>query len=169
MINPVPNWISIGGNIHWPYEPSWYCRHLMFGWEQCVTLHTEVLWSWIWDHLQNTTMALISCWMNLNRSQWCLLNKPSMYIYKVCDELFKTTGRELHPSTICRTIHTLGFTTQKLRKTALQWSQEKCGGFLAENSLFRPSYVWLDETGCNHRNNIDMLWEVRLQLITNYV
>jgi len=22
-------------------------------------------------HLQNTTMALISCWMNLNRSQWC--------------------------------------------------------------------------------------------------
>ena len=49
-----------------------------------------------------------------------LLSKPSVYLSEVCDELFKTTGREVHPSTICRTIHTLGCTRQKLIKTALQ-------------------------------------------------
>ena len=48
-----------------------------------------------------------------------LLNKPSMYLTEVCDELFKATGHDVHPSTICRTIHSLGFTRRKLRKVAL--------------------------------------------------
>ena len=59
-----------------------------------------------------------------------LLNKPSMYQTEVCDELFKATGREVHPPTIiCRTIHSFGFTRQKLRKVALQQSEEKCRDF----------------------------------------
>lgn len=84
-----------------------------------------------------------------------LLNKPSMYLTEVCDELFKATGREVHPSTICRTIHSLGFTRQKLRKVALQQSEEKRGEFLAEMAFLDPSmFVWLDETGSDRRNNI---------------
>ena len=61
----------------------------------------------------------------------------------------------MHLSTICRTIHTLGFTRQKLRKTALQRGQEKHGEFLAEIACLDPNmFVWLDETGYDHHNNI---------------
>ena len=74
---------------------------------------------------------------------------------EVCDELFKATGREVHPSTICRTIHSLGFTRQKLRKVALQQSEEKREEFLAEMAFLDPSmFVWLDETGSDRCNNI---------------
>lgn len=84
-----------------------------------------------------------------------LLNKPSMYLTELCDELFEATGREVHPSTICRTIHSLGFTRQKLRKVALQRSEEKRGEFLAEIDFLDPNmFVWLDETGSDRRNNI---------------
>ena len=84
-----------------------------------------------------------------------LLNKPSMYLGEVCDELFKATGHEVHPSTICRTIHSLGFTRQKLRKVALQQSEDKRGEFLAEMAFLDPSmFVWLDETGSDRHNNI---------------
>ena len=76
-------------------------------------------------------------------------------------------------STICRTTHTLGFTRQKLRKTALQWSQEKCGEFLAEIPCLDPNmFIWLDETGCDRLTIyvvMVMVWEVWLQLITNYI
>ena len=77
-----------------------------------------------------------------------------MYLTEVCDELFEATGHEVHPSTICRTIHSLGFTGQKLRKAALQRSQEKRGEFLEIACLDPNVFVWLDETGCDRRNNI---------------
>ena len=84
-----------------------------------------------------------------------LLNKPKMYLSEVCDDLFEATGREVHPSTICRTIHQLGFTRQRLRRIALQRSEELRGEFMAEISFLDPNMlVWLDETGSDRRNAI---------------
>ena len=84
-----------------------------------------------------------------------LLNKPSMYLTEVRDALLEATGRDVHLSTICRTVHRLGFTRQKLRKVAIQRSEEKRGEFAAEVNFLDPNmFVWLDETGFDQRNNI---------------
>ena len=78
-----------------------------------------------------------------------------MYLTEVRDALFEATGRDVHLSTICRTVHRLGFTRQKLRKVAIQRSEEKHGEFAAEVNFLDPNmYVWLDETGFDRRNNI---------------
>ena len=62
----------------------------------------------------------------------CLLDNPSMYLTELRDALFEASGRDVHLSTICRTVHRLGFTRQKLRKIVLQCSEEKSGEFAAE-------------------------------------
>ena len=52
----------------------------------------------------------------------------------------------------------LGFTRQKLRKVAIQGSEEKRGEFAAEVNFLDPNmFVWLDETGFDRRNNIPYL------------
>ena len=85
----------------------------------------------------------------------CLLDNPSMCLTELRDALFEASGRDVHLSTICRTVHRLGFTRQKLRKIALQRSEEKRGEFAAEMDFLDPDmFVWLDETGFDHRNNI---------------
>ena len=55
----------------------------------------------------------------------CLLDNPSMYLTELRNALFEASGRDVHLSTICRTVHRLGFIRQKLRKVALQRSEEK--------------------------------------------
>ena len=78
-----------------------------------------------------------------------------MYLHDLCDELEEVTGKRVHPSTICRTIHHFGLTMQKLRNLAIQRSDERRAEFMAELSLFDPSmFVWLDETGSDWRNSI---------------
>ena len=68
-----------------------------------------------------------------------LLNKPNMYLSEVCDDLFEATGREVHPSTIFRTVHQFGMTRQKLQRIALQRSEELRGEFMAEISFLDPN------------------------------
>ena len=84
-----------------------------------------------------------------------LVVNPSMYLHELCDQLEEVTGKRVHPSTICRTIQYFGMTRQKLRRVALQRSDEKRAEFMAEISQFDPSMlVWLDETGSDRRNTI---------------
>ena len=68
-----------------------------------------------------------------------LLNKPSMYLTEVRDALLEATGRDVYLSTICRTVHRLGFTRQKLRKVAIQCSEEKHGEVAAEVNFLDPN------------------------------
>ncbi len=65
------------------------------------------------------------------------------------------TGTWVHISTICRTVHRLGFTRKRLQHIALQRSTEKRAEYMAEISIFNPSMlVWVDETGFRRRNSI---------------
>ena len=54
-----------------------------------------------------------------------LLDNPSMFLDELQQELANITGTDVHISTICKTIHCLGMTRQKLRQNALQQSLDQ--------------------------------------------
>ena len=55
-------------------------------------------------------------------------------------------------STICRTLHRLGFTYQKIKHLPMQRSEQE---FMVEVAMYDPSiFIWLDETGCDRRNAV---------------
>ena len=84
-----------------------------------------------------------------------LLDNPSMFLDEIQRELYDVTGTVVHVSTICRTVHRLGMTRQKLRYVALQQSMDQCIMFMADISMFEPKMiVWLDETGSDCRNSV---------------
>lgn len=83
-----------------------------------------------------------------------LLDNPNMYLDEIQRELYDFTGTVAHISTICRTVHRLGMTRQKLRYVALQQSVDQRVMFMADISMFEPEMiVWLDETGSDRRNS----------------
>lgn len=78
-----------------------------------------------------------------------------MYVDEIQRELYDFTGTVVHISTICRTVHRLGMTRQKLRYVALQQSVDQWVMFMADISMVEPEMiVWLDETGSDCRNSI---------------
>ena len=78
-----------------------------------------------------------------------------MYLDEIQRELYDFTGTVVHISTICRTVHRLGMTRQKLRYVALQQSVDQRVMFMADISMFEPEMiVWLDKTGSDRRNSI---------------
>ena len=78
-----------------------------------------------------------------------------MFLDEIQRELYDVTGTVVHVSTICRTVHRLGMTRQKLRYVALQQSMDQRIMFMADISMFEPEMiVWLDETGSDHRNSV---------------
>ena len=78
-----------------------------------------------------------------------------MYLNEIQHQVQETTGTIVHISTICRTIHRMGLTRQKLRHIAIQQSLEKRVEYITEISMFNPEMlVWLDETGSDRRNSI---------------
>ena len=44
-----------------------------------------------------------------------ILLHPGIYLRELQDNLFNSTGRMVDASTICRTVHRLGFTRQKIK------------------------------------------------------
>ena len=84
-----------------------------------------------------------------------LLDNPNMFLDEIQKELYDITGTIAHISTICRTVHRLGMTRQKLRYVALQQSMDQRVVFMADISMFHPEMiVWLDETGSDRRNSV---------------
>ena len=84
-----------------------------------------------------------------------LLDDPSMFLDELQQELANITGTLVHISTICRTIHRLGMTRQKLRHIALQQSLDQRALFMLDISMFDPEMiVWLDETGSDRRDGV---------------
>ena len=60
---------------------------------------------------------------------------------------------ELNESTICRFLHSQGFTRQKLQIVAKQRSDFERAVYVMELSVHKPNMlVFLDETGCDRRN-----------------
>ena len=69
--------------------------------------------------------------------------------------LCSSTGRMVDTSTICRTVHCLGMTRQRIKHISLKQSKAKRAEFQAEMSVFDASMLlWIDKTGFNRRNGI---------------
>ena len=84
-----------------------------------------------------------------------ILHNPTMFLHEMQQELYTTTGRWVHVSTICRTLQYLGVTRQKVQVVALQRSEDLRIKFMAEVSAFEPEmFIWIDETGTDRRNAI---------------
>ena len=84
-----------------------------------------------------------------------LLDAPGIYLREVQEEMYDVFGTWVHCSTICRTAKALGLTRQKMKREAIQRSEERRAEFMAEISAFSPDMlVFLDETGSDRRNSI---------------
>ena len=78
---------------------------------------------------------------------------PGIYLHEIQQELWQKSGVWLHTSTICKSLHRMGCTRQKIQHIALQRSDQSRAKFMAEISIYDPSmFVWIDETGCDQRN-----------------
>ncbi len=84
-----------------------------------------------------------------------LIYKPTMYLEEVQQDLYEAFATCVHLSTICRTIHRLGFTHKRVQTIAIQRSETLRVQFMAEISMFDPNMlVRVDETGSNQRDGI---------------
>ena len=84
-----------------------------------------------------------------------LIHQPTSYLHEVQDQLYQSTGKWVHSSTICRLIKEHGFTRKKVRTIALQRSEQLRIEFMAEISMYDPDMLlWIDETGSARRNSI---------------
>ena len=83
-----------------------------------------------------------------------VLNKPGVCLHEI-QTMLQVSGIQVDTSTICRTLHRLGFTYQKIKHLPLQRSDNARQAFMAEVSVYDPSmFIWLDETGCDRRNAV---------------
>ena len=83
------------------------------------------------------------------------LHTPSAYLHEIQSQLYETTGRWIHVSTICRTIHQYNFSRKSVQIIALQRSEEARIRFMAEVSAYDPKmFIWVDETGSDRRKSI---------------
>lgn len=84
-----------------------------------------------------------------------LFDNSALYLREVCLMIKQATGIQVSPSTVCRIIRKHGLTRKKIKQVALQRSIEQRGKFMAEVQFFRPNQlVWVDETGCDKRDQI---------------
>ena len=84
-----------------------------------------------------------------------IVDKPSIYLSELQAKLCDVTGTIVHESTICRTIHRLGFTRKKIEHIAFQRSDDLRAQFMSSVSIYDPnSLIWVDESGFRQRNSI---------------
>ena len=82
-----------------------------------------------------------------------ILTKPGIYLSELQEELYSRTMQWVDASTICRCLHRIGLSHQKIKYYCMSRSENKRAEFWAEISHFDPSMiVWVDETGCELRN-----------------
>ena len=84
-----------------------------------------------------------------------ILENPGIYLQEIQDKLLVTFGVEVAVSTICKTLHLMGCSRQKIQHVASQQSAACRAKFMAETSMYDPAmFVWVDETGCDRRNSM---------------
>lgn len=84
-----------------------------------------------------------------------LIHTPAAFLHEIQYQLYNSTGKWIHPSTICRTIHRYQFTHKKVQTIALQRSEDARISFMAEISAYNPDmFIWVDETGSDRRKSI---------------
>ena len=84
-----------------------------------------------------------------------VLSKPGIYLKEIQEELYSKTMHWVDVSTICRSLHKIGMSYQKIKHFSINRCEVKRARFWAEISNFDPNMiVWVDETGCEHRNSL---------------
>ena len=84
-----------------------------------------------------------------------VLDKPGLCLHEL-QSCLHVNGVQVDVSTICRTLHRLGFTYQKIKHLPMQRSEDTRQEFMAEvANMYNPSiFIWLDETGRDRRNAV---------------
>ena len=84
-----------------------------------------------------------------------VLEKPSLFLFELCELIYEHSGIEVSEATVCRILHRHGLTRQKIKQVALQRSFYLRGYFMSQVLLYnRHMFVWLDESGCDNCNYI---------------
>ena len=84
-----------------------------------------------------------------------VLEHPGIMLHELQDILVEQTGIAVCLSTICRFLHRIGFSRQKLRIVAIQRDDFLRTQFVSDVSIYEPEMlIFLDETGSDRRNNI---------------
>ena len=104
---------------------------------------TPVLYYW-WSEFN---IAKVWSWQNAEQLTvlWSFLNKPSIYLREVQEELYDGTAKSC--ATICRTVKHIGLTQQKMKHVAIGRSDvlNRCQ-YMADIDVFDPNMlVFVDE------------------------
>ena len=84
-----------------------------------------------------------------------ILSYPGVYLRELQQMLYSSTRRIVDTSTICRTLHRLGMTRQRIKHISLRQSQDRRAQFIAEMAVFDVSMLlWIDESGFDRRNSV---------------
>ena len=82
-----------------------------------------------------------------------VLDCPFMYLHELQNMLLQATGTNVSTATICKFLHSQGFSHKKLAFRAQQRSDELRALFASDISLFEPHmFVYVDETGSDKRS-----------------
>ena len=82
-----------------------------------------------------------------------ILALPGVYLRELQEHLYSKTLLWVGQSTICRTVHRIGMTRQRIKHIAMQRSEIKRAEFWSEITMFDPAMlIWIDETGWDLRN-----------------
>ena len=82
-----------------------------------------------------------------------VMEHPGIYLSELKHEIFEANGTEVCLSTICRFLHSCGFSRKKIRNIALQRNEEVRARYVVEVELYLSSmFVFVDETGCDRRD-----------------
>ena len=84
-----------------------------------------------------------------------VLSKPGILLKEIQCELLLQLMVEVEISTICRFLHSSGFSHQKLRQVAIQRDYYFRQLYLTDISTYNPDMlIYLDETGADYRNAV---------------
>ena len=84
-----------------------------------------------------------------------VLSRPGIYLREIQVELWEAMGAEIGPSDICRFLHKVGFSRQRMKLVALQRDKEIRAQFVSDVSIYEPEMLmFLDETGADRRDSL---------------
>lgn len=84
-----------------------------------------------------------------------LLVNPGLYLAEISHKIYEATGVRVSGSTLCRILQRNNYTRKKIAHVAKQRCVSYRGAFMAQVMLYPANYyVWLDETGSDHRDHI---------------
>ena len=84
-----------------------------------------------------------------------VLAHPTVYLYEVCPQVEDVFGKSVSPTTVCRLLARFGLTRKKVQQVAKQRNVHYRAAFLAQMTLYKcRQLVWIDETGCDHRDHV---------------